>query len=307
MYHGTMVTYANGQIPTSAMTRLSVGGYLLPAAANNFELWRAHAARDNRNLTITSAADAFREYAIQERIFRARYTTTYLPGRPTKRWNNVTWYLKPNQATAAVPGTSNHGKGLAVDIKNAGGFGGSFYKWMAATGPLYGWSNAEGRSINEPWHWVNDNKPRGALGSIGGALAGQEDDMPSAQEVANAVLDTLIPRAGLAAGGSTTLRQQIAWGDDHTIQTVQAIQAAIPVIVNGVLNTPIPKGGRYAGNVTTLAAVASWHDEHITLLAEGDAANKPSAPVDQEALKAAITTSVQESLKDISITLTNKD
>lgn len=300
-----MATYANGQIPTSAMTRLSVGGYLLPAAANNFELWRAHAARDGRNLTITSAADAFREYAIQERIFRERYTTTYLAGRPTKRWNNVTWYLKPGQATAAVPGTSNHGKGLAVDIKNAGGFNGAFYKWMSQTGPLYGWSNAEGRSINEPWHWVNDNRPRGALGFIGGVLDGQEDDMPTAQEVADAVLDTLVPRAGLAAGGSTTLRQQIAWSDDHTIQTNQAIAAAIPAIVNGVLNTPIPKGGRYQGNVTTLAAVAAWHDEHITLLAEGSAADTPSVAVDQEALKAAITATVENALKDISITLTS--
>lgn len=170
------MAYANGQIPTSAMSALSVGGFLLPSAAQNFELWRAHAVKDGYNLTITSAADAFRTYAIQERIFRDRYTTTYLPGRPTKRWNNVTWYLKPGQATAAVPGTSNHGKGLAVDVRNAGGFGGSFYQWMSQTGPLYGWSNSEGRSINEPWHWVNDNKPRGALGTIGATIPREEEE-----------------------------------------------------------------------------------------------------------------------------------
>jgi len=288
------------------MSPLSVGGFMLPAAASNFELWRAHAAKDNRNLTITSAADAFRTYAIQERIFRDRYTTTYLPRRPTKIWNGVTWFLKPNQATAAVPGTSNHGKGLAVDIKNAGPFDVGFHKWMSETGPLYGWSNSEGRSIGEPWHWVNDNKPRGAIGSIEQVIPEQEDDdMPTAQEVANAVLDTQIAREGLAAGGATTLRQQIAWSDDHTIQIAQAIERAIPAIVNGVLNTPIPKGGRYTGNVTTLAAVAAWHDEHITLLAEGNAADTPSVAVDQEALKAAITATVQDALKDVSITLTN--
>lgn len=161
-----MATFPNGQIPTYAMEQLSVGGYLLPAAAANFELWRAHAARDGLNLTITSAADAFRTYAIQERIFRERYTTFPLLGRPRKVWQNRTWYLKPGNATAAVPGTSNHGKGLAVDIRNAGGFNGSFYRWMTETGPKYGFSNTEGRSINEPWHWVSDNIARGAIGTI---------------------------------------------------------------------------------------------------------------------------------------------
>lgn len=158
-----MATFPNGMIPADAMTALSVGGFLLPAAAQNFESWKAVARNAGWNLTITSPADAFRTYAIQERIFRERYTTFPLWGRPTKRWQNKTWYLLPGKATAAVPGTSNHGKGLAVDIKNAGGFGGAYYGWMASTGPAFGWSNAEGRSINEPWHWVNDNVARGAI------------------------------------------------------------------------------------------------------------------------------------------------
>lgn len=161
------MAFPNGMIPLDQMTRLSVGGgYLLPAAAQNFESWRAEARKAGWNLSITSAADAFRTYQIQERIFRERYTTTYLSGRPTKRWNGVTWWLKPGQATAAVPGTSNHGKGLAVDINNAGPFDVGFHKWMSSTGPKHGWSNAEGRSIKEPWHWVNDNIARGAIGSV---------------------------------------------------------------------------------------------------------------------------------------------
>lgn len=171
-----MATFPNGQIPTNAMKQLSVGGYLLPAAANNFELWRAHATRDGYTLTVTSAADAFRTYDIQERIFEDRYTATYLTGRPSKVWNGRRYYLKPGQATAAVPGTSNHGRGLAVDIKNAGGFSGSFYKWMAQTGPLYGFSNTEGRSINEPWHWVSDNIPRGAIASLIDKISTQTPD-----------------------------------------------------------------------------------------------------------------------------------
>ena len=59
---------------------------------------------------------------------------------------------------AAVPGTSNHGLGLAVDL--CGGvqtFGTAAYRWMKANAPAYGWvhpSWAEpGGSRPEPWHW----------------------------------------------------------------------------------------------------------------------------------------------------------
>lgn len=214
-----MATYANGQIPTSAMTGLSVGGFLLPAAASNFELWRAHAAQDGFNLTITSAADAFRTYATQERIFRERYTTTYLPGRPTKVWQNKTWWLRPGQATAAVPGTSNHGKGLAVDIRNAGSFNGSFYKWMSQTGPAYGFSNAEGRSINEPWHWVSDNIARGAIGAIATAVTNSVDTPTSPLEDDMARL-IRHPNGSIALVGPGAQMRVL-----HTVTEVQAMQA----------------------------------------------------------------------------------
>ena len=64
--------------------------------------------------------------------------------------------VKP--ALAAVPGTSNHGWGLAVDL--CGGlrsFGTAQYAWMAANAPRFGWSNppwaAQGQGREEPWHW----------------------------------------------------------------------------------------------------------------------------------------------------------
>lgn len=224
------------------MSALSVGGALLPAAASNFELWRAHAARDGYNLTITSAADAFRTYEIQERIFRERYTTTYLPGRPTKRWNGVTYWLKPGKATAAVPGTSNHGKGLAVDIRNAGSFSGPFYKWMAETGPSYGWSNTEGRSIGEPWHWVNDNKPRGAVGSIADAIPEKkspvteklkEFDMPVRIRHSDGTIyyvdiakGTFIALEPTVNGVLSNLKVDIVW-DEMTTAEVNLVRQAV--------------------------------------------------------------------------------
>jgi len=59
---------------------------------------------------------------------------------------------------AAIPGTSNHGLGLAVDL--CGGvqdFSGAAHLWMKRNGPYYGWFHpawAEpSGGLPEPWHW----------------------------------------------------------------------------------------------------------------------------------------------------------
>lgn len=44
----------------------------------------------------------------QIRLFTTRYTTTFLPGRPSAVWKGQRWYLKPGQALVAVPGSSDH-------------------------------------------------------------------------------------------------------------------------------------------------------------------------------------------------------
>ncbi len=59
---------------------------------------------------------------------------------------------------AAVPGTSNHGWGTAVDL--CGGiqtFGSAQHVWMRQNAPLYGWYlpswAQQTGSKPEPWHW----------------------------------------------------------------------------------------------------------------------------------------------------------
>lgn len=59
---------------------------------------------------------------------------------------------------AAIPGTSNHGWGTALDL--CGGierFGTAQHQWMLLNGPLFGWFHpawAEPTgSKPEPWHW----------------------------------------------------------------------------------------------------------------------------------------------------------
>ena len=61
---------------------------------------------------------------------------------------------------AAVPGTSVHGWGRAVDFEDDGGeltFASAGYQWLAARRGAYGFEHPSwaepGGSAPEPWHW----------------------------------------------------------------------------------------------------------------------------------------------------------
>lgn len=52
----------------------------------------------------------------------------------------------------AIPGTSQHERGLAIDFTSGGSAlssGGSGYSWLKANASRYGFHNLPG----EPWHW----------------------------------------------------------------------------------------------------------------------------------------------------------
>ena len=130
----TPVTAPNGLLPDSALCALETapGHRLVPAAARAFDaLSRAHLAETGAPLCIT---DSYRTYREQVRLFGVKPTL------------------------AAVPGTSNHGWGRAVDL--CGGiesFGTAEHRWMQANAPRFGWVHpawAEpSGSRPEPWHW----------------------------------------------------------------------------------------------------------------------------------------------------------
>ncbi|MFE9234570.1 M15 family metallopeptidase [Cellulosimicrobium funkei] len=64
-------------------------------------------------------------------------------------------YLRMTLGTvAAVPGTSNHGWGLAIDTpEGAGhGFGSPSYAWLRANAPTYGW-------VAPRWAWADGSNP----------------------------------------------------------------------------------------------------------------------------------------------------
>jgi hypothetical protein len=115
---------ASIQFASSHHVRADVVGGLM-------DLNAAYAAEFGVNLTINSS---YRTYAQQEALY------------------------DPSSKTAAPPGCSNHGTGLAIDI--GGGvqtFGSAQYDWLKANAEAYGWVHppfAEPSGRNpEPWHW----------------------------------------------------------------------------------------------------------------------------------------------------------
>ncbi|HEY0452391.1 D-alanyl-D-alanine carboxypeptidase family protein, partial [Actinophytocola sp.] len=125
--------YPNGFIPLTALCPIGVGQHVLrcDAAAAFGALTSAYAGTFGRGICVT---DSYRTFAEQVRLYGT----------------------KPS--LAAVPGTSNHGWALAVDMcGGAQSFGSAEYAWLAANAPAFGWSNPPwarpGQGREEPWHW----------------------------------------------------------------------------------------------------------------------------------------------------------
>jgi D-alanyl-D-alanine carboxypeptidase len=126
-------SYPNGLVPRDALCPLPDDGHRLRADAA-IAYWQMNDAfRDDfgRPICIT---DSYRSLSMQRDLYVRK------PG------------------LAAVPGTSNHGWGLAVDL--CGGaeyFGTEVYRWLDENGDEFGWDNPSwalpGGSKPEPWHW----------------------------------------------------------------------------------------------------------------------------------------------------------
>jgi len=122
--------YSDGLIPSSQLCAIIGGGRLRPDAAAAFNaMSQAYAQAFGTNLCV---GDSYRSYSQQVSIFRER------------------------PSLAAVPGTSNHGWGLAVDL----GCGvqssrSAQYRWMTRTASQFGWVHPAWAVHDpyEPWHW----------------------------------------------------------------------------------------------------------------------------------------------------------
>lgn len=128
--------YPNGLIPKGMLCPLQQKGFSLRADATIafVSLNEAFRQRFGKSMCVT---DAYRNLAEQQSIY----------------------YRRPG--FAAVPGRSNHGLGLAVDL--CGGVersGSAEFVWMEKNSKRYGWFHPSWAysSPFEPWHWEYDPK-----------------------------------------------------------------------------------------------------------------------------------------------------
>ena len=126
--------YPNGRIPTAALCPLwGTSGQVLRAdAASAFDaMSRAYAGQFGAPICVT---DSYRDLPGQIAVAAAKPTL------------------------AAVPGTSNHGWGVALDLCDGiEGFGTPQHRWMQENSMAFGWFlpawAQAGGSKPEPWHW----------------------------------------------------------------------------------------------------------------------------------------------------------
>jgi hypothetical protein len=113
---------ANGRLSASELAPIPGGELRNDAAA----AWNAPGGPADAGLRPGGPISSYRTYAEQEETWAA-----YQAG------GNL----------AAIPGTSNHGWGLAVDIPNSWE-----QEWMRSHGAHYGWEKTE--AFSEPWHFT---------------------------------------------------------------------------------------------------------------------------------------------------------
>ena len=129
--------YGNGRIPQGVLTPIGQGNHRLwaPAAAS-YQSMAAAARADGVDLRVT---DSYRGYDNQVLLAQRKGLTI-------------------QGGLAAVPGTSNHGWGLAVDFDLHDP---ATATWVRTHAGQFGWVQASAR---EPWHW---EFPKAVTGGTG--------------------------------------------------------------------------------------------------------------------------------------------
>ena len=131
---GSTAGQGNGTLSESSLCPLwsASGERLRSDAARAFNAMSRY--KDRTTGTAICVTDSYRSYRDQVTVYRTR------PG------------------LAAVPGTSNHGWGRAVDLcGGAQSYGSAAYRWLKANAGRFGFTHpawAEpGGGMEEPWHW----------------------------------------------------------------------------------------------------------------------------------------------------------
>lgn len=156
----------NGQLKASELAPITGGGLLRSDAAASWNLMVEAAAKDGITLRHNGA---YRPETIQVSLFKTNYTPIANGSNDVRLWDSngngskERWYRRPNKPSTAIPGTSNHGWGTAIDVANA------FYAYGAAPSKIVSWLNRNAKKFGwvrpswaftqrdwEPWHWEYD-------------------------------------------------------------------------------------------------------------------------------------------------------
>lgn len=168
----------NGKLPSNLLTPVKPNEkwQMHHVAARAWEAMRSEAWKDGIKLSVSG--NPYRSYDRQAELFNQRYTSTFTPGVNTQQdqrvWNGKRYYKRLGVAAVAVPGTSNHGWGLAVDtaIDADGDLGFEWppksidqntINWLLANAAKYGFS---WELQSEPWHLryvAGNNVPQAVL------------------------------------------------------------------------------------------------------------------------------------------------
>lgn len=153
--------HGNGRIPATELRPIRGGGVLWYQAAIAWNRMHEAAARDG--VKIVCVSEGYRPLLRQEQLFRDRYVARKTLRRPEVRrfYRGEWWWLKIGKSPSATPGTSNHGWGLAQDIKVPK----RTFRWMCENAPKFGFY-LQGKSTLpdgkpnpewEAWHWQYAN------------------------------------------------------------------------------------------------------------------------------------------------------
>lgn len=257
--------------------------------------WRALSAaakRAGHTLKATSLVDSYRPYDIQERIFRQRFQTSPTSTGVRRTWQGRTWWLKPGYALAAVPGTSNHGWGLAVDVgeESDGDTGtesldGPTLTWLLRNEGTYGFSH---EVQSEPWHiryFPGDKIPAAVLAHERGQTTTTEDDEMNKQEhdallgtrfLVEALFNTLNPN------GVTSTKEGVKGTKAKAVADIWRWQREDILATRQVVPLVAQMSGQIAGLTAAVKALSG----------------AAGAKIDTDALLAAVAQAAEEGARD---------
>lgn len=143
-----LVKAKNGELDPSLLAAIQPYGKLYArSAAIAWQEMRNEARKADVILKPTTSVDTYRPLTVQTAVFLQRYSDKFIPGAKVRRWQGKEYFQRPGVAMAAIPGFSNHGWGLAVDVWNVGQNG--RLEWLLENAARFGFS---WEVQSEPWH-----------------------------------------------------------------------------------------------------------------------------------------------------------